>query len=215
MPYKRRFRRRRRRKAWYDRKYSAGQLASKAWSGVKYLKKIVNVEKKIHDTSIAEAVSSTGAIHSLHDVAQGDTINTRDGNSLKGLYLGFRMGCTQNLTATQSLIRVMVVADKQQIGDAEPSVGNILQSAVVTSYLNEDTLGRFSVLYDKVFTMAENSDSLQKYAEWNHNFEHRIRYNGAAATDIQKNGLFMLLLSDEATNTPTVAITVRLRFVDN
>ena len=109
MPYSRRrnaYRKKRYNKsAWYDRKYSTLDLAKKSWAAVKYLKSVINVEKKKHDTSSSGSISSAGGIQLLSNIAQGDTDQTRDGNSIKMQSMLLRATFTLNASATASNMR--------------------------------------------------------------------------------------------------------------
>ena len=149
MPYRKRYRKKKRSKLpWYERKYTASQLAKKAWKTAKWLKSVVNVEKKICDTTPNGGVSSSGTVVPITTVAQGDSQIARDGNSIKCTSLLMRGTFTQNPSATNSYMRVIYFIDNQQIADTTPGVTDVLQSASVTSPLNPSSLGRFSIIKD-------------------------------------------------------------------
>jgi len=142
--------------------------------------------------------------------------------------------------------RVMLVLDKQQISDdLQTGLSEVLQQtatdwAAMVSYLNvTGTRGRFKVLYDRTFRFSGQTTALlmdsastaadvtQAYGLKDINFEHTktfkgrglpIVYNGDATTDIQKNGLFWLMFTDNqlaATNPCLVSMNVRSVFVEN
>ncbi len=216
MPYRKTYRRKRRsRKPWYEKKYSTMQLAHKAYSGMKYLKSVINVEKKVHDTVISGTfITDAGVVLPLSQIPQGDGIANRDGNSVKATYLGLRLNLVQHDSATSTLTRVIVVMDNQQIADSTPVITDLLALATVTSFLAAPSLGRFTVLYDKVQNFMDVS-VIQKYLEINIPLQQHIRFNGPAGTDVQKNNFYLMLVGDEATNDPSFLGTTRLRFVDN
>lgn len=220
MPYRRKYRKRtfRRRKPlpWYRKRYSVGQIASKALTTAKYVKSLINVEKKMCNTVANTAGSTTPFITSLHDIAQGDTINDRSGNSVKAVSLSCKMTLLNNGTATSgSLFRFVIVKDTQQIGDASPGWTDVFESAAVNSFLNSATLGRFSILYDRVFALNNDSNTERMCVQKYFKMQHHIRYNGTASTDIQKGGLYVMYLSTEPTSTVSVDANFRLRYVDN
>ena len=215
MPYKKYRRKRRysrRSQPWYRKKYSAMEIADKAYRGMKYLKSVVNVEKKIQDTSISTSPTSSGYVTPLTQILQGDGINNRDGNSVKVTYLGLRGNFTANDAHT--LTRMIVFRDNQQIGDTTPSVSDVLQSADPNSFLNQNTLGRFKVLLDRRYQNTDAGNNKGIAFKHDLSLQHHVRYNGAAATDVQKGGLYILLVSDDAVG-PNIAIECRVRFVDN
>lgn len=220
MPYRRRRynRRRRRRKPavpWYARKYSAMQLAAKAWKTGKYLKTIVNAEKKKFDVVTSSTVSTTPVIVHINAIAQGDDDHSRDGNSILMHSLSIRAKMTLNAatTAVQQSGRFILVRDSQQIGDTSPAVTDVLTTQSFQSFLNPDTVGRFTILVDRM--MAVSSDRPTIDFQINQKVNKHARFNGANSNDIQKNGLFLLWFGDAATNVPSFDITTRVNFYDN
>ncbi len=181
---------------------------------VRKLKSVLAIEKKAHTLTVAGAIDDAGSIFQLTNIAQGDTNQLRDGNQIKVLYVGGRIQWTQNDTARITFVRTMIVQDRQQIADAAPAVGTVLQSASVNAYLNTNTLGRFKVLYDKVHTLSDTGTEAV-FLRVNLPMNSKVRYNGTALTDIQKNGIFLLLISTQPINTPSVASSLRVRFTDN
>lgn len=211
--------RRRTAKPWYARRYSPEQLAAKAWQGVKYLKTLVNVEFKKHDSQASNTPSTSGVVTTLAAIAQGDTDQTRSGNSIlaKSLYLQYTM--KQHASASETFVRMVIFRDLQQISDTAPSIGDILDSTFSSQYWlaplnNEFGVGRFQVLADRRFSFSGNGNEC-RIGKLYIPLKFHIRYNGSTVSDIQKNGLYMIMVSSEATNTPTVEHVARLTFVDN
>lgn len=218
MAYRRRrtnFRRRRRGRApWYRRKYNAMQLASAAWRGLRYVKGLVNSEL-LNVTYNADATpSSSGSIVHLSAIAVGDGSGNRTGNSIFVRKVYGQFNIKQHATAAYTSYRLMVVIDKQQVGDTSPGVTDILEAARVTSFLNPAEYGRFTVLWDKKFQTEDNGRET-KMVKFYKNLRHHCRYNGTAASDIQRGGIYLLMLSDQATNTPTVSYDVKFCYHDN
>lgn len=222
MAYRRRargrtFRRRRGRSSpWYRRKYNAMQLASAAWRGVRYIKGLVNSEKHHFDTAFSSAtIPSAGNITHLTSLAQGDTSVTRTGNSvlLKDCYMHLFMAVNPSVL-TQSRVRMILFFDKQQISDTLPTVTDVLAAASTESMLNLNASGRFKIVYSREFILRANNNGslvLHKFFK----FHTHVRFNGTAGTDIQRNGLYVLFIGSEATNTPTVSGTFRIGYHDN
>lgn len=220
MPYRRKYRKKPyAKKPWYNRSYTPYQLAQKAWKGVKYIKSLVNVEKKHHDVLVDSAISATGSITNLVQIAQGDTDQTRSGNSILGQTEYIQFAVNQHASATNTFFRLMVVRDNQQISDTAPAIGDILDSTFSSQYVvaplnNEFGIGRFSVLCDKRFALSANG-STSRIDKIFIPVRKHVRYNGSATSDIQKGGLYLLLVSNEATNTPTFEAVCRFAFTDN
>lgn len=225
MPYARRGYRKRsyrkrpyarsRRMPWYNKKYSVGEIASSAWKGVRYLKTLVNSEmyKKDNASSITPDSASGSVVH-LSDIAQGDGDDQRSGLSVFARSLWLQIISTIHTTADNTNYRVMVVCDTQQVGDGTPTVATILDGVGINTPLNSATVGRFSVLYDKVYNLADAIMVTRIHRIYLPLSKH-IRYNGSAGTDIQKNGIYLVAVSSEATNTPTLNYNSRLSYRDN
>lgn len=216
----RRYKKRRMRKKrssgtpWYERKYNAKELAQKAWKTAKWLKSVVNVEKKVQDRISTGGLTSTGNVTTLTDILQGTGQSERDGTSIKMTSLLCRGNIVMNASATDTLVRHMWVIDNQQVGDSAPSVSDVLESVHPLSPLNKATFGRFTILRDELQSFSSVSNT-QKVIHFSMPLQHHVRYNGTTASDIQKGGLYYISVSDEATNGPQIDIRMRLRYVDN
>lgn len=211
----RRYNRRRRtpRRPRKPMRYRVADLAYKAYRGVRYIRGLVNSEKKHHDVTWTPTVNTTGTTRSLTSIAQGDGISTRDGNSILVKSLYFRMSSQLNSGATASFVRFIVFQDKQQVADTTPGVTDVLETADYLSHLNRANLGRFKILRDVTYGLDGNTvvRVFKRYIYLN----THIRYNGTASTDIQKNGLHVLAISNEATNVPTVDFNFSISYHDN
>lgn len=214
MPPRRTRRKSSRKQAWFDQKHSARSLAIKALKNVHYIRGLVNSEMFHHDRNeTALAISSTGSVANLVGIAQGDGDGMRTGNSMLLRTHLLRIRFTRNAAATTTIIRYLIVQDTQQVSDTSPTVTDILESADVDSGLKLGTSGRFKVLVSK--TVALYADKpIYHYEKYKSLYLH-VRYNGSLATDIQKNGIFLLTLSDQAVNTPTMDLMSRIGYHDN
>lgn len=202
--YKRRYRTRRKRTPWYRKKYSVAQMATKALKGVNYIRGLVNSERFYHDTTITSTsvTPSTPAMLGMQAIAQGDGDNSRTGNSIFVKSLSVRLIVKLNVQQIR-FIRVMIVRDTQQIADTPPTPADVMQVADngngLVSFLNNKTRGRFDVLYDtRAALNPEGKDTfiLNKTIP----MRSHIRYNGSTASDIQKNGLYILYFVDAGTS---------------
>lgn len=210
--YRRRYRRRRRRQ-----NAASGYLstASKALSVAYAVKRLVNVEKKKHTIQYSTTPSTSGSLQAASQIAQGDSEIQRDGNSVKATLFSLNYTLTQHASATATFARVMMIRDNQQIADTTPAVIDVLQSpSDINSFLNPSTVGRFTIFYDQIHALSSNGNhTVSKRV--NIPMQSHIRFNGSASTDVQKGGLYILQLSSEATNAPTLNGTLRVAYVDN
>lgn len=205
---------RRRRTPWYRRKYDALSLAAKAAKGVWYLKGLVNSEM-LHNQATGTTFSpNIGTITLLNGMAQGDTSSQRTGNSILMRNIFLRLGFQQHPSATTTTYRVMLVLDTQQVGDTSPTISDILETVNVYSPLSTASSGRFKVMKNWFFN-TNNVSTTFRALNYYKDVRFHTRYNGPANTDIQKNGLYLITLSDQATNAPSFTYTWKVGYHDN
>lgn len=219
MPYRtrsRRVRRTRRKSPWYKRRYNALQLAAKAARGVWYLKGLVNSELLKNDISIPNTtISDAGLVQSCQLMAQGDGDSNRTGNSVLARQLLVRIRIAKASTPTLTYVRAYIVIDTQQIGDTLPTLSELLHTVDVDSPLSRTTAGRFKILWTK--TILLTGDKPAYHLERAFKMRHHIRFNGTAGADIQKGGIYLMLLGDQSvsTNYPSLDGHLRLSYHDN
>lgn len=201
------------------RNMKLGTLARKAYAGVKMLKGIVNAEKKTYDKSFNTTSSSTGVISRLSDVPQGDDYNGREGRSI--LAKSHQMYGSINVntsSTTPTVFRVIVFRDTVQDGSNAPVVSDILASGSVYDIRNPDPvmMKRFIILVDKVFNLSPDTRESAVIARYT-KLSHHIKYAGTGQTDADQGegSIWCITISNQATNTPTMIWTSRLRYYDN
>jgi len=205
----------------YPRKSTGGldliRTATAAYRGVKYLKGLVNVEKHALYTNGNNAVdNTTGVLNCLNLIAQGDLEANRTGDSvmMKMLHLNYKVQI--NASASHTAFRMILFLYKQPQG-ATPTIQFPLEAASHVSCYNNDNTGLYTILYDKTINLSiagvqEKSLSVtRKFYQLHETFDGTT----AAVGDIQTNALWMLMVSDEATNTPTCLWRSELLFIDN
>ena len=130
MAFRRRRNQKRSRKSWYNRKYSALQLATKAWKATRYIKGLVNSEMLHNRIGGNINIDSTGGLLSLAAISQGDSDSGRTGNSIFARNLSMNLNVKINASnlATQ-FIRIVLLQDNQQISDTAPTISDVLDSA--------------------------------------------------------------------------------------
>lgn len=194
---------------------STKQVAWRAWKTAKATRKRMNqsIEKKFIDTVFAPTViTSAGTIQQLDATQQGaDDNDQRVGDIIWVKSLFTRLSVVVNPTATQNFIRVIIFKDKQQNGTVA-GVTDLLQSASYTSQLNRDYSLRFKVIIDRTYCVDDAGSALQIDKLYKKLF-YKAEYQTASLVP-RTNGLNMLLISDQATNGPTVQFNNRVRFID-
>nr|DAD57258.1 MAG TPA: capsid protein [Circoviridae sp.] len=181
------------------------------------IKKIVNVEKKVWpDTPYAGAVITTTAnFFNPCKIAEGLTFNGRSGRSIKAISFQIRGLAYFNVAATRSVLRVVCFIDNAYDG-ATPVITDLYLGTPVVNALraiDPNDKSRYRVLMDKRLWL--NATEPVQLFEFYKKMQHTIKYDGSAATDYAHGTLWMMAISDEATNGPALQLETALRFVDN
>lgn len=216
---------RRRRRGGYRRRYPRKgngtmdliKTAKAAYTGVKYLRSLVNVEKQALNTSLNTTVSATaGHLQCLNLIAQGDAEGNRQGDSImmKQIHCNFKY--TINSSATHSTIRTIVFLYKQPQG-ATPTSDFVLSAQAHLANYNHDNAGLYTVLYDKsvVLNITSVQERIVQMTRKFYQVHETFDGIGATSTEIQTNALWVLFISDEATNLPSVSMRAQLMYIDN
>jgi len=217
MPYTRKPRRNTRKRkttSWYDKKYSAKDIAMKALKNTQYLKGLVNSEMFHRDyTEAGTNITNTGYIRHITALTEGSGPYDRTGNSvlLRSLYKRIRI--TKHPSPLTTVVRMIFFIDTQQISDTTPAVADVLTNVGVDSPLTLNNYGRFKILLSKTITLTTNSPIF--HSEKFDKMYHHIRFNGTVNTDIQKGGVYMLLLSDQPAAYPVLDSHIRIGYRDN
>lgn len=209
-------------KAWYNRKYSALQLASKALAGVRYMKGMINCEKKYHIAYTNVAPTTSGTLACLTLIAQGDTATTREGNSILARSILLNMDIVKNSNVTDTKCRIILLQDTGFSVDAATlATTNILESSLVgTQYspmapIAQNTNGRFKVIRNWSFTLNSNFMT-KRIHEYVKIYTH-IKFDGTDATtgSLNKNPFYVLMVSDQDTYMPAIELVSKIGFYDN
>ncbi len=196
--------------------------AKKGSAGKQALKKvnmlIKNQELKKIDNQDSTNVQSAGDVVLLSGLATGITGSTREGNAVSFKSLSFKYFITNNTTSGESICRIMIVQDNQ-VNGALFTIGDLLEdtgiNANIVSPSNLDNSRRFRILYNKVIVTTEEVNTFA-YRELYKKMNMYARYSGAGSdiTGVESKGLFLVLLSNQATNQPSIEYQCRLRFSD-
>lgn len=182
---------------------------------VNFLKGVINSELKRYDENVNSLIDSSGVITALSDMGTGDTINVRDGWSILAKYDTAKFTFVMNASATTTLVRLILFVDTQNNG-VLPTVADVLGSADVSSLINPKNTQRFTVLYDRRYSMSINANrSIIAKAYKKLDFHIRYTADASGVASQSKNGIFLLAISSEATNTPTLDFHNRIAYYDN
>jgi len=175
--------------------------------------------------SVAE-VDWTGRVHALTNIPQGVGVAERTGKQIELHSVTWKIAMNNAGSATAQVGCMMIVLDTQQVGDAVPTPSQILiptnvgTVAAPTSLLNSSNRGRFKVLYRRTFSLADQTGSDSTQIKMLQGYKKlrgvRTRYNGTASTDIERNGLYAIWITDGDPAGDDVFITgdIRLYYTD-
>lgn len=216
MPYRKRYRRRRfyKKRAPPSRWSIYSNAGKQLWKDVKYLKNLINTEFKYLDTSAETGVDDSGTLILLNGMTKGDSINTREGRTLRIKSVQLHININMNTSATRTRLKWALVIDKQ-VNGAAPNISDIYDN-VLLNFRNLNNRKRFVIL--KQGLVNTNDDFPERDKSYYKRLNFKTIYNAGNAgsiADINTNSFYLLLLSDENLNTPTINYTARIRFIDN
>jgi len=225
------------------RQYTAGDaadLAAKAIAGVKYLTGLINVEQKMFDyNNTNSAVTNGGVVYEIATIPEGSDFNQREGNSVLTQHMELDFYMSPNAQTGSNQFRVMVLRDKFRDTTSAPAASGILEMtggaySTLSPLLHyQDTLNasgrRFAVLKDEVFDLnaavvAATSGGMttatigtQKGCRWRIPLHAHMNWdattgNAAAAF---AGALYVLVISNDASNGPSIAFYSRIYYTDN
>jgi len=178
---------------------------------------LVNSEKKFHDTNQDTSISNTSTIVPISLMDQGDDWNQRNGRRVKAQSVYLNGQITINPSATRTNFRCVIFWDRN------PNGANVTASALMAvaddlqSPLNKSNAGsRFVVIYDRYFDLSINGVETRTVRVYRKLYHH-VNYLGPGDTtgNLGPGNIFMLLLSNEATNTPVFHYYIRFSYTDN
>jgi len=188
-------------------------MAYTAYRGVRMLKGLVNVEKKLYTKSIVSTPTIAGTVQVLTDMAAGDDVNNRNGNSILAKYILYSGTATMPESEYTQTVRFIILQDLKNEGSL-PSPSDILETVNVNSPMNADAVDRFWIIADKKFTLNSGGGE-SKPINIFRRLNFHIKYDGVLAADYDTNTLLLLTVSTGTSAPPTITGYSRLAFYDN
>lgn len=195
------------------------KVAYDAYNMAMSVKNLLNVEYKFIETVTSGTITTTPTIVLLTGIAQGDTQSTRNGNSLRARYVNMKYTITIDPDAGTSIVRVIMFRDKVSDGTV-PTAGEVLNlaSAIgnVAHYNVNNARSRFIIGYDRVHTLSINGVRGIS-GKFHRKVNQRIKYIGTDATQgsCNTNHYYLLLVSNEVAEPPTINASTTVSYVDN
>lgn len=211
--YRRRYRGRRKAGSWYNKRYSAMDLAKKAYSMVKYVvKNKLNTERKYIDTNVSsELIDSSGFMAHLTSIARGDTATSRDGRQVKLSRVDINVEVNLN-GATADQMRFILFRNKT---DQVPTIGDILDTTpYVGSMRNLNGARHYDVLRDFTVSLDADSYNIKRY-KINVPLNSKCQWVIGSDSAIEWGQIYLLAVNTQSTATTALTFNSRIRFIDN
>lgn len=175
---------------------------------------MINSEQKKRITTNSITPTASGSILNLCQIAQGDDEDNRTGNRVLLHSIYFKAVATIHASATDTYVRVIFFVDKQNDGSA-PTVADVLELASVLGFLNPDNTERFGIIKDDVYHLSQDQGKSGTYMKQYIDCNFHVDFDGTAEGDTNTNCVYMLVISTEATNTPTFTYNFFKKWYDN
>ncbi len=187
--------------------------------GMAIATRILNVEEKMLDLVQAgvAVVQGTPNIQSVNLIAQGNDYKNRAGNSIAARNLMVNISAVANSTAGTNFLRFIIFQDLENTGST-PSAATLLESTgadIYLSHYNHILGNRFRVLADEHIILLNGQQAYYRRIVCPIDTDILYQGTGATAGDLYNGALFIAIVTDNATNGPTVAFDSRLTYVDN
>jgi len=173
------------------------------------------IERKNSDIASNVTVGTTaGTIH-ITALTQGIAANNRIGQEVNVTGLAMNYYWYKHPSSVVTNIRFVIVQDTQTVSDATSvSWTDVFASSSNIAQITRTGMkGRFKILYDNS-AILDASEISGRHNRIFIPLKLKIQYNGTASTDIQKNALYGLVLSDDNTNQPAFNYFIRMYFTD-
>lgn len=192
-----------------------GREADMAWSGVKRIMALLNVENKhVYYNSAGGSVSQAGSVLDLTAlISQGVGGSQRVGDSLKILRVRVKFLVSYNGSASQIQGFTAVLGHSK---DSVPLVADVFAVVGTTSSglaFPSDTYSQADK-WSEAKTSYVSSTDVVKLLDFDVKFGHDVLYTNGTTTSAS-GAVWFGFISNEPSNFPSYSIAVDVEFVDN
>lgn len=202
----------RRRRRYYRRRRRRPGLSKTQYRAVS---KIIDKKKelKFFDKSqTGTGMGTAGAIISMLDITQGDSNSQRDGNKITVKSIQFKAQIYRTNTQDANTRVVLAKWFNPDPGVNPATTELMLTGGSIFSLVKAGT-AQFKILFDKHFNEL-TADSPTRTINFYKKMNSDTHYSSNAATAWTKNQYILFLISDQATDSPTINFQCRFRFID-
>lgn len=165
----------------------------------------LETHRSVH--TVSNTITTTVDTSEMTDISQGDGEQNRQGNALVARSFNGRLVVKKHASATASVLRAVLYTPK--------NVDSLLTTLDTTSRIDKDS---YNVWFDKLITVHTYKPvtRLNLSKKWTNRFIKgmNVHYASSIAGDLTENAICLALVSDEATNGPTVTGDLTLYFKD-
>lgn len=171
-------------------------------------------EVKIHDILVQNtAFTAAGVMIGLNSISGGGANDERDGTKVNFFNIDIRWQCVLHSSDVVTQCRVIVFRDSMQVASTVPLPAQLMSTTSPLSQVNVLNRNRFVVFYDRTMVVGTGMGRV-KTGRFNKRVAFETHWSGATAGSHLKNGLYMLIITDESTNFPTFNWSSRLMYND-
>lgn len=181
------------------------------YSQVKSLQRSIrSVLPEIKQTNVSLSqsnITTAGTISHVTAITGGTGDNNRVGEDIRVKKIaikGFFGTVASGVTASPVYYRCYLIVDTQQQGDTTPTLTEVFnQSDPVLQFPSPNFSGRYRFLYCSPI-MSNNSiiqgTGNQGVIDYTWSGDLKVGYNGGGTTDIQKNGVYFIIQTNDGGN---------------
>lgn len=203
---------------WINSAYRGYSTAQKAYKLGSMAMSMLNSEKKYYDitsTTVTPSVptSTYTTVSLLSAISQGDGPSNRDGSQIRVKSFQVQMTLNKNASATNTVCRWVLFIDRRVQIASTPGYTDLYDSTDVSNtFLNiEDQFKRFRIIRSGEVIL--DSDDQYKTVGVYVPCSLPVRYD--TGNNVIMNNVWLMLVSSENVNTPTIIYRYRVRFYDN
>lgn len=196
----------------------ASQTA-KNTKAIKTLKSKVKPEKKYLDYNVTTPATfdRNGGVYPLSLIAQGLQPYNRIGNEVYGQRIRVNWKASMDPAIPNTMVGVLLVMDTMNQG-SNPTVEQVIETAGLASapleFPDEGQRGRFKVLKHGTFSLGDDGiNAITKH--WSASCKTKFHFTSSSNTSTFKNALFLVVLSDQSSNLPSINFCSRFNYLDD
>ncbi len=189
----------------------------------KGLRKVKQVQEvKYIDNEVAATFANDAAIYTINNIAQGDDVDQRDGDTISLRHLEVNLLITWNSAATSTdTVRMVILKDRQADG-AVPLQAELFDGTTLgcIEHFNDVYDSRFIILLDKVINNPFPSTAKNKTQTVRYRMKLRGKAKfigtGSAITDVGQGSVFICTTGNQTVASglsATASVYSRLKYV--